>query len=218
MKGQIHSIEALTAAILFMFFLVTVLPTVAPGTDETPSIDTRVRSTLRTLDTAGRMRGPLLDHDLGTVHDRVEGPIVGMDQEVAALYLNTTAGRRTFSGSASVAFRVDLPRTSDAVLRIWYRDAEDPTVSVNGRTIASLTGTVADEYETYRLNGALQDGANTLQIDVSAASTVGYSVDRYVAEETGRPPGDVNIFTTSYFVAGANATFLPVEVTVASWR
>lgn len=212
MKGQIHSIESLTAAILFMFFLVTVLPTVAPGTDETLSIDTRVRSTLGTLDTTGRLRGPLLDQDLGEVRDRVADPIVGMDQEVAGLYLNSTTGRSV--GDTTVQFRVDKDATADELLRVWDRDGDIASITVEGSSLPPPT----DGYETYRISRYTGDGANTLSIDTAAGSAVGYSIDRYVAMETGVPPDDANVFTTSYFVAGANATFFPVEVTVASWR
>ncbi|MDY6769457.1 MAG: hypothetical protein SVU88_00625 [Candidatus Nanohaloarchaea archaeon] len=215
-SGIMHTVEAILAAILFMFFIITVTPAPAPDTAD-GEVDRRVRNTLEVLDLNNSLRRPATNRSLGIVKNRVDRQITARSTAVSGLFLNTTSGRATFSDRHDDLFPVNASTVERAVLRVWYEDAASPNVTVNGNTVAALTGTV-DRYGQYDILDLTEDRTNTLNITVAATSTVGYSVDVYEREQEGSAPSDTDVLTTSYVISGDNGTFTPVEVSVLSWR
>lgn len=216
-KGILHTVEAVLAAILFLFFILTVSPQSGPDTAGGEQVDRRARNTLNVMDLNNTLRDPAENRSLGIVKNRVEELITARSVEVSGLFLNTTSDRATFSSSHSDAFRVNQSAVEKAALRVWYEDARSPNITVNGNDVASLTGTV-DDYREYDILDETGDNRNNLTIDVTSSSTVGYTVDVYERERTGDPPSDTDVLTTSYVIGGHNGTFSPVEVSILSWR
>lgn len=212
-----HTIEAVLAAILFLFFIVTVTPQAGPDTAGGEEVDRRAVNTLEALDMNDSLRAPATGRDLETIRDRVVDHMAGRSVEISGLFLNVTGGRETFSTAHTDSFPVNDTNVERQVLRVWYEDAVSPNVSVNGNEVAGLTGTV-DGYSEYDISGDTSDGTNNLTVTVSSESTVGYTVEIYEREDTGTPPSGTDILTTSYIIGGDNASFNPVEVSVLSWR
>ncbi|MFB6265933.1 MAG: hypothetical protein ABEI07_02505, partial [Candidatus Nanohaloarchaea archaeon] len=216
-KGVIHTVEAVLAAILFLFFLLAVMPRMTSQPEPQENVDRRVMKTLRTMDLNNSLRGPLTERNISEVKDRISSHIDAMSVEISALFLNSTTGHATFSSSLSRQFQVDRGLAERVELRIWFEDAESPNVSVNGNTVDRFTGTV-DSYHSYEVLNYTSDGSNTFRINVSGSSEAGYTIGVYERNRTGQPPEEVEVFSTSYMVSGNGTSYVPVEVSVLSWR
>jgi hypothetical protein len=209
-------LEAIIAAFILFLFVLSATTMGGPDTDrQSRTIHEQTYNTLQTLDRNGSLRPAALDHDL-TIRSMIAQYTPERNVEVAILALNATTRNPTFTGQHTASFTV-----TDAVeqeqLRVWYRDATAPNISVNGNAVENTTGTLQDEYTALDITDATTIGSNTLQIDTVGAATVGYSIEQYVQRQTGAAPANRDVFTTSYMVSGGNTTFAPVEVTVISW-
>lgn len=216
-KGVIHVLEAVLAAILLLGLLILASPTEDSSNVQGKRVQEQVFRTLHSLDTAGQLRSPVAARNVEQVRTLVEQRLPDRNVEVAMLVLNQTTDETTFAGTHTDTFTVG-DATERETVRIWYRDAAAPNVSINGNYISNHTGMVQDEYETIDIVQATTTGTNTFRIDVAASSDIGYSIDVYERLETGTPPGNRDVFTTSYLVSGVNESAHPTEVTVISWQ
>lgn len=217
-RGQIHSVEAVIATLLFLFFTVTILPQLTDSGETAPPIKQELQHVVSTLDDTGRLRGPATRGDAATVKQRVENHVTGRPIEVILLTLNTTASQETFSSTHSRVFGVNNTTVQRQELRVWFRNAVAPNISINDQYITNNTGTVSARSETFDISGATQDGDNTMTIEVDGRSRVGYSIEILDQMQTGTAPTNVNVFSAPYLVSGANHTLTPTEVTVLSWQ
>lgn len=213
-----HSIEAVIATLLFLVFIITVLPRVTTGESEQETVQRQAQNVLSSLDTAGELRPPVVERNVSALQDRIASRLSPHPVEISLLTMNATGDRVRFTGTHSRAFQVNDSIAERERLRVWYRDAAAPNVSVGAVSIANHTGTVTDTYEDYDIADATVDGDNTLEIDVDGSSLVAYSIEITNRRRTGTAPTDTDTFSIPYMVAGANTTFLPAEVTVITWR
>ncbi len=216
-KGVAHVLESIIAAfILFLFVLTTTMTGGPDPGQQAATIHEQTYNTLQTLDRNGSLRPAAVQNDLSTIQAMVSQYTPGRTVEIGILALNATTRNVAFTEQHTDSFAV-----TDAVeqqhLRVWYRDATAPNISINGDAITNNTGTLQDEYTTFDISDVTAAGSNTLQIDAADDAVIGYSIDRYTHQQTGEPPANRNVFTASYTVSGTNTTFSPVEVTVISW-
>jgi len=215
--GVIHVLEAVIAAVILFFFLLVVLPSAEQDTTTGFDPDREAFRILDALDTGGSLRTAAMNDNWTQIKESVAAYLPTRTVEIAAVTLNTTNNQSTFTDSHTAAFYVN-GTVDRQTLRIWYRDADTPTVSVNDQQVASLSGAVSDRYETYDIAAETTEGENTLNISVDSQSTVGYSIDRYMRTETGLPPAGVTAVTSSYLLAGINSSFRPTEVNALTWQ
>lgn len=216
-KGVVHVIEAIIATFLLLSFLLFMTQP-ADRTDVEATLTHKTMfQTLQALDTAGELRGPAYQQDLDTIKDLVQNHTNNRAIEIALLTLNTTSQEAAFTSTHEINVTV-RNTTERQILRVWYRDAAAPNVSVNDQFIANNTGTLTDEYEAYDIVEHTTTGENTVTVDVSGSSRIGYSIDIYDREQSAEPPAARSVFTTSYPVSGVNTSFFPVEVTILSWQ
>ncbi len=216
-QGSIPVIEAFIAAFILLFFIaiMTQAPMTAPEQDS--ALTERAHHVLTALDTAGQLRGSALAVDLDRITDRVQTYLPGQQVATALLALNSTTAEHTFNTAHTRNFTVS-GATERQVLRLWYRDAAAPNVSISGTYIVNNTGTVTGEQAVIDITPYTVIGTNTLRIDVAGSSRIGYSIDIYDRERSGTPPSTANVFTSSYTVSGVNSSFHPTEVTVLTWQ
>lgn len=215
--GVTYVLEAILAAFVLLFFVLVMTQTGVGPADTGSDLTERTYHVLSALDTAGMIRGPALDGDLNRLEDRVQNHLPGQQIAVAQLTVNSTTAEPSFSTTHTRNISVTAD-TERQVLRLWYRDATAPNVSIAGTYITNHTGTVTDQQETFDISQYTSTGTNTLQIDVSGSSRIGYSADIYDRERSGTPPSTADVFTSSYIVSGANTSFQPAEVTMLAWQ
>jgi hypothetical protein len=216
-KGAAHVVEAILAAGILIFFVLSITTLSSPDAgQETALIQQQTQNVLKSLDRNGTLRQAAVQRDLGTLRAAVTQYIPDRQVAIAVYGLNTTSHDISFTGQHTTTFAV-----TDTIerqrLRIWYRNTTAANISIDGQFIANHTGRRVDQYDTYRIDGATSIGDNTLQIDATGSADIGYSIDQHTRHQTGEPPADRTVFTTSYMVSGRNTTFAPTEVTVISW-
>lgn len=216
-KGVAYVLEAIIAAFLMLFFvlLMTQSPLAADGPQQMTG--ERMHETLHALDTVDKLRGPAHAQDLDQLEDLIDEHMPGHQVAVTVRTLNSTTGDPKISTTYTETF--DVTEHADRQeLRLWYRDATAPNVSINGQSVASDAGTVSGEQEQLDITPYTEMGENTLTIDVTDTSRIGYSIDVHDQMRSGQPPTGSDVFTASYPVSGVNSSFHPVEVTVLSWQ
>lgn len=212
-----HVLEAVIAAVLLFGFMLAVMPSETSDTNTGATVNTMVYNILSSLDNGDALRDAAVNQDLGRIDQQVSQYMSGHGTNVALTSLNTTYDRARFADFHDTVF----PSTDTAereTLRLWFWNADAPTVTVNGNTVYSTTGTLQDAYRTVDIAAETVDGTNTLNISVDSASFVGYSVDRVEHRIDQEPPGSAEVTATAYTLAGVNDTFAPQEVTVLSWQ
>lgn len=217
-KGVAHALEAIIAAFVLFVFILSI--TNLGGTDpaaRTTTIQKQTINILHALDVNGSLRPAVEDQDLSSLTSLVADHVQTRNVEIALLTVNSTSTEASFTTQYTDTFQVTGAAEQEE-LRLWYRDAAAPNVSINGAAVSNNTGTLTDQYETLDISAETVNGENTVQIDVAGSSSIGYSIDVYNRQQSGQPPTDSDVFTTSYLVSGGNTTFAPAEVTVISWN
>ncbi len=212
--GAIYVIEAVIAAFILLFFMLVL--TQAPLLDSGTEVRDKTPHVIDTLDTAGEIADPAHRQDVDALASLIRDHVPHRQIEVALLTVNSTTGEPSIFADYSRTFDV-TETTESAVLRVWYRDATAPNISINQEPVLNNTGTVQDEQARTDISDLVEPGENTLHIDVADTSQIGYSIEVYDRIRSGTPPPGVNVFTSTHLLTGTNTSFQPVEVTVLAW-
>ncbi len=215
--GQIHTLESIIAAILFLTFITTILPNLSGSPAIAPIIEQETRQVLTAHDTVSDLRGPIIDRDMDALRDRLDTTATRR-VEVALTATNVTTDRTTFTDRTTATFHVNASTAVRQELRLWYRDATAPNVTVNGDPVANRTGVQDGNHTVNDIAPYTAGGSNTLAIETAGTATVGYTIEITDRLRTAMPPSGVNVYTASYMISGANTTLHPAEVTVFSWQ
>lgn len=211
-KGFTTTLESVLASILFLLFVINVLPGIADSGGEPVPINARVEEVLRSLDRAGELRPLILERDLDGLHQKISRYVRGVQMGIGLSYFDITEGSYT-GGVHTRDFSVSKSEARQESLLLWIEEADDIDIDINGEDVleTSTTG-----FQQVAIGSYTDTGQNTLQID-SDSGDLHYSIEIYNRVRSRSLP-DQEVTSLGYIVAGSNNSFQPSEVVVFTWR